>query len=125
MTDKRNRQVKNELEKLLTDIDQLSLQKNDQYQDLSKVLHRMLYAFNCDRAWGVYPCDPESEGWAVPIEITRPEWGGVYKAGLQMPLTEADVDVINIYLKAKGSVTYGKDADYPLPEHFENVFMIK
>ena len=61
----------------------------------------------------------------MPIEVTRHRWGGIYKSGLQMPTLEVEADVFNDYLNAKGPVTYGKGADYPMPEHAEKIFMIK
>lgn len=117
--------MKKELEQLLSDVDQLILEKENKNQELSKVLRKILNAFNCDRAWCLYPCDPESDTWGVPIEVTRQGWGGIYKLGLQMPTLEVEADIFKDHLNAKGPVTYGKDADYPMPEHAEEVFMIK
>src|SRR5262245_35291114 len=46
---------------------------NDLEQMMSDVLDAVLAVFNCDRAWLVYPCDPEAASWRVPMEHTRPE----------------------------------------------------
>ncbi len=43
---------------------------------LSQVLDEMLSIFNCDRAWFLYPCDPNTPSWHVPMQRTRPQWPG-------------------------------------------------
>ncbi len=43
---------------------------------LSQVLDEMLSIFNCDRAWFLYPCDPSTPSWHVPMQRTRPQWPG-------------------------------------------------
>lgn len=29
-----------------------------------------------DRAWLLYPCDPDAASWQVPMEVTKPEYPG-------------------------------------------------
>jgi hypothetical protein len=45
---------------------------NDLEQMMSEVLDAVLSIFNCDRAWLVYPCDPEASSYAVQMQRTRP-----------------------------------------------------
>ena len=40
---------------------------NDLEQMMSDVLDAVIAIFNCDRAWLVYPCDPEATSWKVPM----------------------------------------------------------
>ena len=49
---------------------------NDLEQMMSDVLDAVIAIFNCDRAWLVYPCDPEATSWKVPMEHARPEFPG-------------------------------------------------
>ena len=51
---------------------------------LAGVLEEILEVFGADRAWFVYPCDPESPSWSVPFERTRPGWPG---AGVSVEFT--------------------------------------
>ena len=59
---------------------------NDLEQMMSDVLDAVLSIFNCDRAWLVYPCDPEAASWKVPMEHARPEFPGVFALGLDLPV---------------------------------------
>ena len=117
--------MKKKLEQLLSDIDQLKLESENHNEELSKVLRKMLNAFNCDRAWCLYPCDPESEIWGVPIEVTKYEWPGIFEIDLLMPTGEEEVVIFNNYINAKGPVTFGKDANYPMNEQHEKSFKVK
>ena len=58
---------------------------NDLEQMMSDVLDVVLAIFNCDRAWLVYPCDPEAASWKVPMEHARPEFPGIFTLGLDYP----------------------------------------
>src|SRR3989441_947895 len=60
---------------------------NDLEQMMSDVLDAVLAIFNCDRAWLVYPCDPEATSWKVPMEHVRPEFPGAFTLGLDLPVT--------------------------------------
>ena len=54
---------------------------NDLEQMMSDVLDAVISIFNCDRAWLVYPCDPEAASWKVPMEHARPEFPGALRPG--------------------------------------------
>lgn len=47
---------------------------NDLEQMMSEVLGAVLFIFECDRAWLLYPCDPEAPAWRVAH--------GAYPAGV-------------------------------------------
>src|SRR6185436_12779585 len=40
------------------------------------VLDAVLAVLGCDRAWLVYPCDPDAPTWKAVMERTRPEFPG-------------------------------------------------
>lgn len=117
--------MKKKLQQLLSDIEQLKLESENHNEELSKVLRKMLNALDCDRAWCLYPCDPEAEEWGVPIEVTKHAYPGGFQVDHQFPMGEEEKVVFNTYINAKGPVTYGKDADYPMLAEHEKGFMIK
>ena len=43
---------------------------------MSGVLQLTLDMFQTDRAWLLFPCDPDSEQWSIPMECTKPEFPG-------------------------------------------------
>ena len=63
---------------------------NDLERTMSDVLEAVLEVFACDRAWLVYPCDPEAPSWRVVMERTRPEFPGGHAQQSDIP-TDASV----------------------------------
>ena len=43
---------------------------------LKKVLTEVLDIFGCERAWLLYPCDPDAASWHVPMSQHRTQWRG-------------------------------------------------
>lgn len=54
---------------------------------LIEVLDQMLGIFGCDRAWLMYPCDPDAPTWRIRMERTRPEWPGGFVMQTGFPMT--------------------------------------
>ena len=52
---------------------------------MSDLLDAVLRIFGCDRAWLMYPCDPELDSHRVRMERTRPEYLGAFGLGLEVP----------------------------------------
>ncbi|MGD9547621.1 MAG: PAS domain S-box protein [Candidatus Krumholzibacteriia bacterium] len=80
------------------------------------VLDSVLAIFQCDRASLIYPCDPESPTWRVPMERNRPEFPGVFSEGLEMPMTPEVAAMHRISLDTGRPVVFGAESDFPLPE---------
>ena len=66
-------------------VDEIIRKSSDFNQMLSDVLDVVLDIFDCDRAWLLFPCDPETETWSVPMERTKPEYPGVLASGEDAP----------------------------------------
>ena len=45
---------------------------------MGEVLVEVLEVFAGDRAWLLYPCDPDAPSWRAVMEHTRPEFPGVF-----------------------------------------------
>src|SRR5438034_8227240 len=84
---------------------------NDLEQMMSDVLDAVLAIFNCDRAWLVYPCDPEAASWRAAMEHTRPEFPGAFSLGLDLPVDEDVARVFQAARAASGPVRFGPGAD--------------
>jgi PAS domain S-box-containing protein len=98
---------------------------NDLEQMMSDVLDAVLSIFNCDRAWLVYPCDPEAPSWRAAIEHTRPEFPGAFALGIDLPM---DPEVAHVFRWARGSsgaVRFGPGSDYPVPAQLAERFSIQ
>jgi PAS domain S-box-containing protein len=71
--------------------------------------------FACDRAYLLYPCDPESRAWTLPMACHDPEYSGprdVTPEGAMDPRTAAK---FRILLAAEGPVMFGPDMPHQLP----------
>jgi PAS domain S-box-containing protein len=89
---------------------------------MSNALDAVLSILDCDRAYLMYPCDPEADSWTAPMERNKPEYPGVLELGLMMPMTPEVAGTTRIILDSDGPVKFGPGADHSLPvdvaEHF-------
>jgi PAS domain S-box-containing protein len=93
--------------------------------DLEQMMGDVLDVFLCDRAWLVYPCDPEAATWCAAMERTRPEYPGAFALGVELPV---DPEVVRTFqtLRSSGSpVRFGPTAEHPLPADVANRFHIQ
>jgi PAS domain S-box-containing protein len=82
---------------------------------MSDVLDLVLSIFNCDRAFLLYPCDPEAATWRVPMERTRHEYPGALALGLQIAMDPSVARTLRTLLDSDGPVRFGAGALHPLP----------
>ena len=98
---------------------------NDLEQMMSDVLDAVLSIFNCDRAWLVYPCDPEAASWKVPMEHARPEFPGLFVQGLDLPVDPEIVKVFQTVRASSGPVRFGPGSEHRLPAEAAKRFSIQ
>jgi hypothetical protein len=78
-----------------------------------------------DRAWLVYPCDPEAASWRAAMVHARPEFPGAFALGMDLPM---DPDVAHVFRSARGSsgaVRFGPGSDPPVPAPLAERFSIR
>lgn len=85
-------------------------------QMMSRVLETALSIFDCDRAWLLYPCDPDAESCRVPIEHTRPEYPGAFERGRELPVTPGLAAGFQAALESKRPMVFRPGAGLPLPD---------
>src|SRR5262249_47163801 len=88
---------------------------NDLEQMMSDVLDAVLTVLQGDRAWLVYPCDPDALWHGVKMQRTRPEFPGFFSVGLDVPVDPETADVLRTVRAASGPVRFGPGAPHPLP----------
>jgi PAS domain S-box-containing protein len=98
---------------------------NDLEQMMSAVLDEVLAIFDCDRAWVVYPCDPEAASWAVTMERTRPEFPGAFPPERDVPMDPAVIEVIRATRACDGPVRFGPGSEHPLPAALATRFSLQ
>jgi PAS domain S-box-containing protein len=92
---------------------------------LSDVLGVVLALFDCDRAFLLYPCDPEAASWSVPVERTTPEYPGVLALGIDVPMSDDVARTFRALLEADGPITFGPGTQHPLPADASDRFGFK
>ncbi|MDO9064160.1 MAG: PAS domain-containing protein, partial [Sulfuricella sp.] len=110
---------------VLDRITQVSLASENMEDVLSGVLDLVLEVFNADRAWFLYPCDPDAPSWGVPMERTRPEWPGLFVRGVDMPMDSSISEVASKLLRANGPIQYGPETGHQVPPLIAEHFFVK
>ena len=92
-----------------------AIQQSDSVEQmLDDVIQITLSIFECDRAWLLFPCDPEAPSFRVFVEATRPEYPGAQELNLTVPMSPPmQGDMIDA-LFADGPVTFGAGNDKPI-----------
>ena len=94
-------------------------------QMMSDALESILTIFNCDRAFLLYPCDPEAVAWKVPMERNKPEYPGAFELGLEIPMDPEVSASFRLLLDSDNPVKFGPGSIYPLPRDISNRFGFK
>ena len=92
---------------------------------MGDVLDVVLSILECDRAWFVYPCDPEAASWWVPMERTRPEYPGALIQNMEMSMEAEVVKVIQTVLGSDDPVGFGPENEHPLPAKVAEKFNLQ
>ena len=98
---------------------------NDLERMMSDVLDAVLSIFNCDRAWLVYPCDPQAASWKVPMEHARPEFPGAFAVGDDLAVSPEVAKVFETVRASNSPVRFGPGSKHPLPAETADRFKIQ
>ncbi len=98
---------------------------SDLEQMMGDVLGTVLEIFRCDRAWLLYPCDPEVASLRLPAERTRPEYPGPWGADEDIPNGPETAGFSRSLLAADGPVRFDPESDRELLPELAERFGIK
>jgi PAS domain S-box-containing protein len=87
---------------------------------MSGVLEETLAIFGLDRAWLVYPCDPDAATSRVVMEHTRPEYPGAFALGEEFPVDTRAAELLRRVLDGPGAAT-----DLSVPPEIRERFSIQ
>ncbi|NLG17155.1 MAG: PAS domain S-box protein [Fibrobacter sp.] len=97
----------------------------DLEQMMSNVLDVVRKIFNTDRAWLLYPCDPEASSWFVPMARTNLENPIEDSVKKPVPMDQAVSEYLKVIVKEKGKpVTMGSGSRYPLNAEISRRFHV-
>ncbi len=89
----------------LDQINRVMIIATDVEQAMTSALETALSIFGCDRAWLLYPCDPDEPTWQIPMEHTRSEYPGASSAGGDYPMTPETAEGFRQLLDSPDPVT--------------------
>jgi signal transduction histidine kinase len=116
----------------LDKIDRAIQGMNDLDQMMGDVLDVVLASFRCDRAWLVYPCDPDTFQPGDPqvphrvrVERTRPEYAGARDTDAGIPNDPGVAGVSRIALESSGPVRFDPESEHAVPAQLGERFGVK
>ncbi|MEN3311977.1 MAG: hypothetical protein V7645_1306 [Actinomycetota bacterium] len=98
---------------------------DDLEQMMGDVLDVVLEVFGCDRAWLMYPGDPEVASHRVRMERTRPEYTGAYGLGVEIPNDREVANLFRTVLASSGPVRFDPESGYAPPSAPAERFTIR
>jgi signal transduction histidine kinase/PAS domain-containing protein len=98
---------------------------SDLEQMLGTVLDVVIAIFDCDRAWLIYPGDPDADAHRVRTERTRPEYIGAFGLGVEIPNDPEVAGVIRALLASSGPVRFDPESGHPLPSETAERFSVR
>ena len=94
-------------------------------QMLNAVIETVFQLFKCDRAWLLYPCDPNAPSFQIPVESFSAEYPGAKAFNLTIPTTPPmQGDMIDA-LASDGPVTYGSRGKKPVSRDTHKKFKVQ
>jgi PAS domain S-box-containing protein len=92
---------------------------NDVEEMIDHVLGTVLDIFDCDRAWLLYPADPEAPSWRVPMERSRPGYENSEPRRLDIPMDPLMAVSLRELRAAPGPLKYGAAYEHKLGDKAE------
>ncbi|NKE71776.1 GAF domain-containing hybrid sensor histidine kinase/response regulator [Candidatus Manganitrophus noduliformans] len=106
-------------------ISEIIEQTNDVEEMITRVIERIRQIFKADRAWLLYPCDPDAPTWRVPVESTVPEYPGAFAKNVEIPFDPVAQEICRASLEQAVPVTYGPDRPIPGNPAWQKDFSIQ
>ncbi len=98
---------------------------DDLDQMLSDVIAEVLSIFEADRAWLLYPCDPEAAFFTVPVAHTRPAYPIGIPTGEPIVFDEGNARIARDLQASHGPVAYGGQGAPPVEGITAATFLVR
>ncbi|MFC1685286.1 PAS domain-containing protein [Pseudomonadota bacterium] len=119
ITDKRNNEAKlNTYLHYLESIEKINriiCKVKNEKQMMKDIVDSMLAIFGCDRAWLLYPCNPDADHWSVPVEATNPSYPGAFAEQEDIPVDPEIAEAFQMALDSKWPIVYDPTTKRPIP----------
>jgi PAS domain S-box-containing protein len=82
-----------------------AMQRTNRVEGMTRgVLEEARAIFECDRAWLVYPCDPDAQTCRAVMEHTHPDYPGAFALDQELPVDAGTAELLRNMLHASGAV---------------------
>ncbi|WP_042876090.1 trifunctional serine/threonine-protein kinase/ATP-binding protein/sensor histidine kinase [Cupriavidus necator] len=82
-----------------------AMQRTNEVEGMTRgVVEEALAIFDCDRAWLLYPCDPEAPACRAVMEHTHPDYPGAFALDQELPVDAQGAEFLRDMLHAPGAV---------------------
>lgn len=98
---------------------------NDLEEMMGSVLNEVMSIFNCDRAFLLYPCDPEAASWNIPMERSKPEYPGADNSVTDIPMDPIMSEKLRILLESNNPFKLAPETKDHLSEAIKKKFKLK
>ena len=98
---------------------------NNLEQVLQNVIKVVFSIFECDRAWLLYPCDPDALSFCVPVEINSPEYPGAKVLNLEVPMAPGQAQDMRDALASESPMVYTAGTENPMSEETARQFGVQ
>src|SRR5580698_2146260 len=85
-----------------------AIQDTEDLQQTTHVLDAVLSIFGCDRAWIVYPCDPDSKALRTVAECARPTFAHSALVDVDVPMDAAAAGIHRLVSTSQGAVCFNE-----------------
>lgn len=92
---------------------------------ITRVIERIREIFSADRAWLLYPGDPDAPTWRVPVESTAPEYPGAFAKNVELPWDPVIREICQASLEQTEPVTDGPCRPLPGERPWQKEFSIQ
>ncbi len=108
---------------LQTQLDKLKLMDRinriiQENTDIDRMLNEAMYEVNeiygSDRAWLLYPCDPDNPTFHVPVECSRPGYPGAFELNVELPMKSGADGVCQAALDSEDPVPHGPSYEHKI-----------
>jgi two-component system, cell cycle sensor histidine kinase and response regulator CckA len=80
---------------------------NNLDQMLNNVIKEVRTILKSDRAWLLYPCDPDSPTYRVPVSDSHPDYPGIIDGNLEIPMNPGGDEFCRAVLNSNEPVPFG------------------
>ncbi|MFA5906381.1 MAG: PAS domain S-box protein, partial [Desulfobacula sp.] len=104
------------INKIIINSEQLEKMLND-------ILDAMIDIFQCDRAWILFPCDPEAEYYSLPFMRCRPAWP--LETGYSVKITKETSELLKEIIKSEDPIVYDPISEKKIRQYIRETYFVK